>query len=167
MSQPVERVRADLTIAPEPLRSPDAATLITALDADLAERYPGYGDDPILLPPEHVADGAGVFLVARLAGEPVGCVALRTVGPGTGEIKRMYVAPEARGARVGTRLLARLEDHARTLGLRRLILESGLNQPEALRMYRREGYTTIPSYGPYAEDELCVCLAKDLSQPPS
>ncbi|HKX71843.1 MAG TPA: GNAT family N-acetyltransferase, partial [Acidimicrobiales bacterium] len=80
----------------------------------------------------------------------------------TGEIKRMYTAPAARRRGVSRALLARLETEAVRLGYRRLQLETGDRQPEAIALYESAGYGHIPTYGQYAGDELSVCFAKDL-----
>jgi putative acetyltransferase len=161
-----------LEIAPEALTSPVAATLIADLNAELSARYPEPGATHFQLEPGEVALGAGAFLVVRLSGRPVGCGALRRLretdmvrelGPRVGELKRMYVAPEARGRGIGRALLAQLEAEARTLGLARLVLETGTRQAEALALYRRAGFTEIPPYGEYAASSATsVCLAKTL-----
>jgi GNAT superfamily N-acetyltransferase len=161
-----------LTIDLEPLTSPIAAGLIAALDAELSAAYPEVGATHFGLDPREVAPGAGAFVVARWAGRPVGCGALRSLddaaragelGPRVGELKRMYVAAELRGRGIGRALVARLEDEARALGLVRLVLETGIRQTEALALYRRAGFTSIPAYGEYAASPATsVCLAKAL-----
>jgi putative acetyltransferase len=161
-----------LQIAPEALTSAVAAALIVALNAELSARYPEPGATHFHLDPGEVAPGKGIFLVARWLGRPVGCGALRCLrepalmrelGPRVGELKRMYVAPEVRGQGIGRALLARLEAEARTLGLARLVLETGTRQAEALALYRRAGFTEIPAYGEYAASHTTsVCLAKVL-----
>ena len=107
----------------------------------------------------------GVFLVARADGEPVGCGAVRPLvdGPAdVAEIKRMYTTPEARGRGISRAILARLEAEAAGFGYRRVQLESGLRQPEALRLYETSGYQRIADYGQYAGHELTVCFGKEL-----
>ena len=161
-----------LEIAPEALTSPVATALIAALNVELSARYPEPGANHFRLDPDDVAPGAGIFLVAFRLGRPVGCGAVRRLreaalvrelGPGVGELKRMYVAPEARGQGIGRALLARLEAEARALGLARLVLETGIRQQEALALYRRAGFTDIPPYGEYvASSGTSVCLAKGL-----
>jgi ribosomal protein S18 acetylase RimI-like enzyme len=75
----------------------------------------------------------------------------------------MYVAREARGRGIGRAVLDRLEAEARTLGLARLVLETGTRQLEALALYRRAGFTEIPAYGEYAASAATsVCMAKEL-----
>src|SRR5919108_3691114 len=118
-------VAAPLVIAPEPLTSPDVQALIARLDAELTQSYPNPEDNFFGLAEEQVDGRQGVLLVARLDGEPVGCGALRRLGAATGEIKRMFVDPGARGGGIGARILAELEWHARELGIRRLLLETG------------------------------------------
>jgi putative acetyltransferase len=151
-----------LAITPEPLSSADARALIARLDAELTERYPNPDDNHFELSAEQVSEERGVFLIARMDAEPVGCGALRQVEPAVGEIKRMYVAPSARGAGVGRRLLAELERYARRLGLRRLVLETGERQPEALRLYERAGFSRIDCFGEYLATPVSLCMAKSL-----
>ena len=161
-----------LHIDPEPLTSSVAAELITDLNAELSAAYPEAGATHFRLDPNEVAPGAGTFVVARSGGRPVGCGALRRLrddalvrelGPRVGELKRMYVARELRGQGIGRALLDRLEAEARTLGLDRLVLETGTRQSEALALYRRAGFTDIPAYGEYVgSPATSVCLSKTL-----
>lgn len=161
-----------LEIAPEALTSAVAAELITDLNAELLALYPEPGATHFRLDPSDVAPGAGIFVVARWHRRPVGCGALRCLreavlvrelGPGAGEIKRMYVAPNSRGHGIGRALLDRLEAEARTLGLSRLVLETGTRQLEAIALYRRAGFTSIARYGEYVlSSGTSVCMAKTL-----
>jgi len=146
--------------------SHEAGSLIEALNAELSSRYPEDGATHFRLDPNEVAPGHGAFLVARRAGKRVGCGAVRRVDAHTGEIKRMYVSPEARGHRVGRAVLAALETEARRLGLTRLVLETGVRQPEAIALYERAGFARIPAFGEYVDSPLSVCMAKDLSPRP-
>jgi putative acetyltransferase len=152
-----------LVIAPEPLTSPDVQDLIARLNAELTASYPNPEDNFFELGEEQVDGRQGVLLVARVGGEPVGCGALRRLDPGTAEIKRMYVAPPARGTGVGGRILAELERHARSLGIRRLVLETGELQASAVRLYERAGFARIPCFGEYAAAPLSLCMGKDLT----
>jgi putative acetyltransferase len=155
-----------LTITPEPLSGTHAQALIARLNAELTERYPEPEDRHFELADAQVSEGQGVFLVARLDGEAVGCGALRRLDDVTGELKRMYVAPDARGNGVGRRLLAELERHARGLGLRRLVLETGLRQHEAMGLYETAGFAHIQCFGEYAHSRASVCLEKPLYPEP-
>lgn len=89
---------------------------------------------------------------------------VRVLGPGVAEIKRMYVRPRARGRKVGRRLLAELEERAAALGVRRLVLETGVRQREALRLYHRAGFVEVERFGEYVDSPLSVCLAKRLDE---
>src|SRR6266581_3338428 len=127
------------------LLSPAARALIEALNAELSSRYPEPGANHFRLDPDEVADGQGAFLIASSGGRPVGCGAVRRIEARTGEIKRMYVSPDAR-----------------TLGIARLVLETGLRQGEALALYEGAGFSRIPPFGEYVNSPLSVCMAKDL-----
>ena len=90
------------------------------------------------------------MLVARDdEGIAVGCGALRHLGDGIAEVKRMYVAPSGRGHGIGKAVLAGLEDAARDRGWTTLRLETGPGQPEAVRLYLSAGSRPIPAFGGY------------------
>lgn len=138
-----------------------AAALRAAQRAELDARY-GSDDHEPGSPPS--ADDIAVFLVALDAdGSPVGCGGLRLLDARSAEIKRMYVVPVARGTGVSTALLRALETEAASLGLAELLLETGTGQPDAMRFYEREGYTPIPSFGPYRDEPTSRCYARPLS----
>jgi GNAT superfamily N-acetyltransferase len=151
-----------ITIGVEPLASPDARRLIDALNADISARYPNPEDNFFELDENEVAERNGAFVIAREDGAAIGCGAVRRIGDGTGEVKRMYVAPSARGKRLGARILAELEVEARKLGITRLVLETGERQGEAIALYEREGFKRIPKFGEYVDAPLSVCFGKDL-----
>ena len=153
-------MRADVVIAAESPRGDDAAELMAELDRDLLARYPGtsvHGIDAAAV------EASGVFLVARLAGRPVGCGALRPLAPGIGEVKRMFVRPDLRRRRIARRLLDRLEQIARECGVAALRLETGTRQPESIALYESVGYRRIPCFGEYADDPFSVCYEKHLA----
>ncbi|HEX2313391.1 MAG TPA: GNAT family N-acetyltransferase [Thermomonospora sp.] len=152
-----------VTISPEALGDPDAQALIARLNAELTELYPDPNDRHFGLTEEQVSGDNGVFLLARRDGVPVGCGALRRIAPTTGEIKRMYVSPAARGAKVGRRLLEELERQAHALSITRVVLETGPHQKEALGLYDSAGYRPIPAWGEYVNSPLSICLGKDLT----
>jgi GNAT superfamily N-acetyltransferase len=165
---------SEVVVETAPLETPGGQALVAALMADLDERYaadgPGLGDDAETVAawavrPEQVTEPNGVFVLAYLDSEVVGCGAVRPVpgGPAdVAEIKRMYTAPAARRRGVSRAVLLRLESEAARLGYRRLQLETGHRQPEAVALYEGEGYHRITPYGQYAGDELSICYAKDL-----
>ena len=139
---------------------PDAVRLRAAQRTELDARYGTDDHEPGALPS---AETMAVFLVARDAGgTAIGCGGLRLLGPGSGEVKRMYVEPAARGTGVAAALLRALEDRARDFGIARLLLETGTGQPDAIRFYQREGYEPIEAYGPYVGEPLSRCFARDL-----
>jgi GNAT superfamily N-acetyltransferase len=151
-----------IEIRREQISSDVVQQLIAALNTELEQRYPEDGANFFRLDAEEVADGRGAFLVAYIDGRPVGCGAVRRNEPGVAEIKRMYVTPGARGRGVGRFILDELEAVASQLGIRRLVLETGPRQPEALALYRRAGYVEIPLFGEYVGAEFSVCMAKNL-----
>jgi putative acetyltransferase len=154
----------DLGIEAADVRGPDAALLLPRLMRELGERYGDDGEGDFR--PEDVCAPRAVFLVASLAGRPVGCGALRPMPDGAAEVKRMYVEPDVRGRGVGRRLLAELEGHARRLGYAVVRLETGLLQPEAIRLYEASGYRRIANYGIYVDNPLSVCFEKELGGAP-
>ena len=104
----------------------------------------------------------GVFLVVRDGGHAIGCGGVCRFDETRAELKRMYVVPDARGRGLGRLLLVALEDEARRLGYRGIVLETGDRQPEALSLYESAGYERIPCYGIYATRALSMCFEKTL-----
>src|SRR5262245_9886622 len=103
-----------LSLAAENPDTDDVRELVRHLDEDLAVRYPQH---PLHgFHPKEIADGRGVFIVARVEGRAVGCGAVRPLAPGVGEIKRMFVEPAFRGRGIARRVLRHLETAARELG---------------------------------------------------
>lgn len=147
--------RADILSAP-------AQSLIAALNAELLRRYPEEGACHFRLDANEVADGQGAFLVAFCSGQPVGCGAVRRIETDTGEVKRMYVAPQERGRGVGRAILSAIEAEARVLRLSRLVLETGIRQTEAQALYQRAGFLRIEPFGEYIHSPLSICMAKIL-----
>lgn len=131
--------------------SPQVRTCLAAYFGELAERFtdgfdPGVDDLDAFRPPR------GVFLVAMADTGPVGCGALQDLGPGTTEIKRMWVAGSSRGTGLGGRMLRALEAAAAERGARVVRLDTNSTLADALGMYRRAGYVEIERYNdnPYA-----------------
>ncbi len=113
------------------------------------------GFDPSLSISADVAEltpPAGLFLVARLDGRPVGCGALKFHPGAPAELKRMWVARDARGIGLGRRLLAELEQQARAAGVETLRLETNEPLAEAIALYRSSGFNEVPAFNdePYA-----------------
>ena len=92
----------------------------------------------------------------------VGCGALKEYNADTMEIKRMYVLLDKRGQGIASLIVQALESWAKELGYSKCILETGVNQPEAIRLYKKNNYTIIPNYGQYAGMVNSVCFQKAL-----
>jgi GNAT superfamily N-acetyltransferase len=142
-----------------PWDNPLGAELRRAQQAELATRFgtPGHGTGP----PPSDADMA-VFLIAyeRCSGQPLGCGGIRHLDEATGEVKRVYVLPYARGSEVAGSILAALEDCAAELGYSGLRAEAGSVQSDGTRLYESSGYAPVPNFGPYAEAATSRCYAK-------
>lgn len=152
---------AELSIGPEDPRWAEPAALVAALDAYCASLYAE--EENHLLSLDDLAAPDVIFLVVREAGRAVGCGAVRLDPSGYGEIKRMMVAPQARGRGIGRMILAELERRAIALGMDRLLLETGIRQPEALALYESAGFGAIGPFGGYSENGVSVFMEKKLS----
>ena len=145
---------------------PDALALVEEVQEEYVRRYGGRDETPLdplaFEPPE------GSFFVGYLGGRPVATGAWRrstvhALGSGaTAEVKRMYVAPPARGLGLARRMLAHLEADAASYGAEVLVLETGLRQPEAIALYESSGYTPIAKFGFYRDSPTSRCYARRL-----
>ena len=143
-----------LAVDVEDPAAPDATWCLEQYFRELATRFDA-GFDPsrsISASSTELTAPRGIFLVARSLGQPVGCGALKIKEDGIGEIKRMWVDGAARGIGVGRRILAALERHASTRGIRTLRLETNRALKEAQRLYRSSGFREVPAFNdePYA-----------------
>ena len=155
---------AELSLTRESFDGDVARPLLVDLDAELDVRYPvPFAPPPPHDPADYLAP-RGTFLVARLDGEAVACGGLRP-GPeaGLGEVKRMYVVPDVRGRRIAEQVLAGLVQAGHELGYRRLVLETGTAQPEAIRLYERLGWRPVPAFGHYRDSPMSRCFGLDLA----
>lgn len=138
-----------ITIA---LADPEGAAARTCLSAYfrlLTERIPGVTSAHVPDPdPEasHYRPPEGAFLLAWCDGLPIACVSLKTLEPGTGEVKRLWVDPAARGMGLARRLMRAVEDQARALGLLRLKLDTNAALTEAIALYESSGWTPTEAY---------------------
>lgn len=132
---------------------PAARAAVRRYLAELDERFPGGFDPGPLADEETMAPGAGVFVVATSDGAPVACGGVQALPDGAGEVKRMWVDPQWRGAGLGARLLRHLERLAAERGHRVVRLDTNGTLTEAIAMYERAGYRRVPRYNdnPYAE----------------
>ena len=139
--------------------------LLHALDEEIRARYDEPVDDFVLqLDPDEVAPGHGAFVVAWADGKAVGCGAARLIDQETAELKRMYIIPEYRRQGLAGAILRFLEDHARALGAIRVVLETVIDPPAAVALYRAAGYDEIPKFGPYVESEISFCMCKIINR---
>jgi len=150
----------EITLGIESPCQADVVRLIEALDVYQSGLYPTESNH--FLDVEALALPSVRFLVARRDGWALGCAALRIDPAGWGELKRMFVSPEARGLKLGRRLLDRIEEEARREALACIRLETGIHQPEALGLYRSAGYVEREAFGEYSPDPLSVFMEKSL-----
>jgi GNAT superfamily N-acetyltransferase len=148
---------------PEGFDHPDVQALAHAQQEEMRRLYGGEADIGPTRDAAMFVEPHGVFLVIRDDhGAAVACGGIARFDAQRGELKRMYVVPEARGRGLGRRLLVELEAEARRLGYRALVLETGDRQPEALGLYDSSGYERIPCYPPYDSRALSLCFEKRL-----
>jgi GNAT superfamily N-acetyltransferase len=139
---------------------PLAQQLVARVQQEYVTRYGG--PDGAVVDPAEFAPPEGLFLVAEVDGAPAGCGAWRRHGPGTVEIKRVYVEPAFRRRGLARLLVEALERSAAAAGHDAVVLNSGDRQPEALALYRAAGYRPVPGYGLYAAAPGAVFLGKKL-----
>jgi putative acetyltransferase len=149
-----------IAIALESSVQPEVGRLIAASDAFSASLYPAEGRHPADI--ARLAAPDVRFLVARRDGTAVGCAAL-LIAPPAGEIKRMFVSTEARGLKLGARLLVAVEDEARRTGLTLLRLETGPRNAAALALYTASGYQPCGPFPPYGPGPHSVFMERSLS----
>jgi GNAT superfamily N-acetyltransferase len=155
------RIGDDTNVSPPPILirrasvdAPPAARLLAGYGAELVARGRLVSplEQPAGQPPASWVEAhemeppGGAFLLAVEAGEPIACGGVRTLAPGLGEVKRMYVVPAARRRGIARLLLGELEQVASSLGQSRVRLDTSAVQPEALALYRTTGYVEIADY---------------------
>jgi len=148
-----------VTIRRENRTSKSFTLLIKLLDADLMARN---GMLQQSYNAHNQIDYINHVVVAYFGNEAVGCAGFKVIDDSTVEIKRMYVKPEFRGTGIANLVLTELETWAVEEGFVHAILETGINNPEAIRFYQKQGYTTIPNYPPYAGNPNSICMAREI-----
>ena len=133
--------------------------LVTLLDLELKERD---GEEHVFLAQLNKTDHLEYVIVAYDQDIPAGCGALRAYAPGVMEIKRMYVVLNKRGKGIASVVLHALETWCKELNSTTCVLETGKNQPEAIALYKKNGYKQVPNFGPYVDVENSVCFEKEL-----
>jgi DNA-binding MarR family transcriptional regulator/ribosomal protein S18 acetylase RimI-like enzyme len=153
----VERLLAVsmVRIEVEDPRTADARWCIGQYFEELNKRF-DVGFDParsISATERELRPPSGLLLVARLRGQPIGCGALKLHGHDPAELKRMWLAPQARGLKLGRRMLQELEHRARVAGVTTVRLETNRSLVEAIGLYRASGYREVAAFNdePYAD----------------
>jgi GNAT superfamily N-acetyltransferase len=161
--------RTVLELRPTPFDHPDSLRLIAEIQQVYRERYGGM--DSTELDPREFDVPGGFFVVGYADGEPVACGGWRArragdaagLCDGDAEVKRMYVAAAHRGRGYARAVLAELERAAAAAGQRRIVLETGTRQPEAIALYTSSGYAPMPAFGVYADSSESRYFAKPLT----
>ena len=136
---------------------PQFVGLVKLLDSELAERD---GDEHAFYDQFNKINRIRHAVVLLQNGQPVACGAIKEYAAGIMEVKRMYTLTAARGKGIATIVLKELEQWAKELGYNKCILETGIRQPEAIRLYSKNGYQSIPNYGQYQGVTSSVCFEK-------
>ncbi len=134
--------------------------LVAELDADLRIRD---GEEHAFYSQFNKIDTLKYVIVAYDDDIPVGCGAIKEYSPGAMEVKRMYVLENRRGQGIASMILQGLEKWVIELNCERCLLETGKRQPEAIALYKKNGYRGIPNYGQYQHTENSVCFEKILT----
>lgn len=140
--------------------NPDFQSLVEQLNKDLHDRY---GELQEFYSQFNRIDNIPNVVIAYLDDEPAGCGCFKKFDAQSAEVKRMFVIEDARGKGIGAAVLTELENWAAELGYTTLVLEHGNKQPEASKLYQKQGYSVIPNYGQYIGMEATsTCMRKQL-----
>lgn len=137
----------------------DFRELVGHLDAYLAEKD---GEEHAFYHQYNQVDMLKWVVLAQTGDRVVGCGAIKEFNLTTVEAKRMYTVPEFRGRGIASSILKELEVWAFELGYGMVVLETGVRQTEAIELYTKREYLTIPNYGQYAGKDNSVCFQKKL-----
>lgn len=139
--------------------SKDFVNLVKLLDKELQIRD---GEEHSFYAQYNKLDKINYAVVAYINNVPVGCGAIKEYDNSTMEVKRMFVKDEYRSKGIATKVLIELENWTKELGFSKCILETGLAQPEAIHLYKKNNYKLIPNYGQYVGVDNSVCMEKVL-----
>jgi putative acetyltransferase len=139
--------------------NPDFTNLVLLLDADLKIRD---GEEHEFYAQINKTAIVKNVIVCYQNNSAVGCGAFRKIDSQTVEIKRMFVNPDFRGKGIASKILCELELWALELNFAQTILETGINQPEAIALYKKLGYSITKNYGQYVGMRNSVCMQKTL-----
>ena len=149
-----------ISIAAERPDSVDAIALIAELEAYLVPLYPAESRHGFSV--EKLLRDKVAFFVIRQDRAAAGCSGVKLFGSQYGEVKRMYVRPQFRGIGLAKAMLEHLADYSREQGVGLLRLETGIHQVEAIGLYERMGFRSIPPFGEYREDPLSRFYEKEI-----
>ena len=138
----------------------DFRLLIGELDKELWSHYDNL---QAVYDKHNIIENNKNVLVAYKDEIAVGCGCFKKYNDQTVEIKRMYVKPEYRGQKIARLILDALEKWAIELNIFATVLETGVNQPEAIHLYLKSGYIVVENYGPYKDLQESVCMQKNLA----
>ena len=141
-------------------KNSDFKSLVKELDKDLAVRD---GEDHSFYDQFNKIDAIKYAVVIYDNENPVGCGAIKEYENEIMEVKRMFVPLEKRGEGIASYILKELEKWAQELGYKKCILETGIKQPEAIKLYKKNNYAVIKNYGQYTNVENSVCFEKQLN----
>lgn len=137
----------------------DFLSLVALLDQDLAIRD---GEDHAFYAQFDTLDHIKNVVVGYQGNYAIGCGAFKPYNNTTAEIKRMFVRPDFRGQGIAKGILSKLENWASEYGFTNCILETGTNNPQAIQLYTKAGYSVIPNYDKYENVVTSVCLGKSI-----
>ena len=138
----------------------DFQKLVRELDLYLAEID---GEDHSFYAQYNKLDAIKNCIIIYIDKEPIACGAYKKYDDQTIEVKRMFTKEHYRGKGYAKMVLLLLEKWAKEEGFKTCILETAIKQPEAIRVYEREGYKRIPNYGQYIGVEISLCMQKELN----
>ena len=138
---------------------PNFQELVKLLDLELQKRD---GEEHVFYATLNKTNTLNYVVMAYDQNEAIGCGALRAYSNDTMEVKRMFVPLQKRGQGIASTVLSTLEIWCRELGIKKCILETGKNQPEAIALYKKNHYNIIPNFGKYEGVENSVCFEKEL-----
>jgi putative acetyltransferase len=141
--------------------NPDFIRLVTQLDVYVAKMD---GDDHAFYAQFNHIDEIKHVVVAYDGKRAIGCGAIKKFDASSMEVKRIYTAPEGRGLGVASKVLRELEQWASELSYEKCILETGRQYENAIRLYKKAGYSEIENYGQYTNMISSICFAKQLHE---
>lgn len=133
--------------------------LVRTLDDEYEEQF---GEIALKYRPYHSLEDIQTAVVAFCDRLPVGCGGFRGYRQDTVEIKRMFVRKDYRRRGIAEGIIEKLEEEAVKKGYRRAVLETGVEMEPAIRLYQKLHYHVIPNFDQYENDEICLCMEKEL-----